>query len=302
VETKQSSMTALISAFARAYHAENDAPKIFDDSVARRLMTDEEHERIAGYMMGGLDFFAPEKKSELSDPQEALRWVVQTQLAPTPLARARYSEDMLLNAIRTGTRQYVILGAGMDTFAYRYPELSNSVQVFEVDHPATQAFKRQRVEMASLDTPPNLHYVPLDFTAGSLADGLMEAGFDCQALTFFSWLGVTYYLTKEENLATLESIANLAPRGSSVVFDYAGDGLFASKTKRVQNMVAMAQGAGEPMKSCYDYRELESALETTGMIVYEHLSTSDIEGRFFRGRNDYLHAFEHIAYALAVVQ
>ena len=302
METNHSSMTALISSFGRAYHSENDEPKIFNDTIARQLMTDEEYKQIAGYMLGGIDFFAPEKKPELSDPEEALKWIVQTQLAPTPLARMRYCEDMLANAVRMGVKQYVILGAGMDTFAYRNPEMLSKIHVFEVDHPETQQLKKQKIEIAGLSKPANLHYVPMDFTKDNLADKLQKAGFQFQNRTFFSWLGVTYYLSKEQNQTILKNISSMVPKGSSIVFDYADNNLFQSKVKRVQNMVSMAQASGEPMKSCYNYHELEKALEEAGMLIYEHLSTSEIEERFFKGRNDYLHAFEHIAYTLAVVR
>lgn len=301
MKTNQSSMTALISSFGRAYHSENDEPKIFNDTIARQVMTDEEYKQIAGYLLGGIDFFAPEKKSELSNPEEALKWIVQTQLAPTPLARARYCEDMLADAVRMGIKQYVILGAGMDTFAYRNPKMLSQIHVFEVDHPNTQQFKKQKIDFAGLSQPANLHYVPVDFTKDNLADELQKAGFKSQNRTFFSWLGVTYYLTKEQNQTMLRTISMMAPKGSSIVFDYADNNLFQSNVLRAKNMVAMAQASGEPIKSGYNYNELEKTLEEAGILVYEHLSTKEIEERFFKGRNDYLHAFEHIAYALAVV-
>jgi O-methyltransferase involved in polyketide biosynthesis len=95
----KASITALIASFSRAYHAEHDELKIFNDPIARQLMTDEEYNQIKGYMIGGIEFFAPEMKSELTDPKEILKWVVQTQLAPTPLARAKYCEDMVMNAV-----------------------------------------------------------------------------------------------------------------------------------------------------------------------------------------------------------
>ncbi len=302
MEKNQSSMTSLISSFSRAYHAENDEPKIFNDRIARQLMKDEEFNQIASYMIGGLNFFAPEKKSDLSDPKEILKWVVQTQLAPTPLARARYCEDMLANAIEIGATQYVILGAGMDTFAYRNPALLSKIHVFEVDHPNTQQFKKQKVEIAGWRIPKNLHYVPMDFSKDDLKAELKKANFDFSKLTFFSWLGVTYYLSKEENIAMLKTIASMVSKGSSIIFDYADGSLFYSGIKRVQNMIAMAQASGEPMKSCYSYDELERTLDDAGLLIYEHLSSSDIQERFFKGRNDYLHAFEHISYTLAVIK
>jgi methyltransferase (TIGR00027 family) len=297
MENNQNSMTALVSAFGRAYHNENDSPVIFRDDLARRLMTDDEYKQVSGYMAGGLSFFAPEKTEELKDPAEALRYIVQTQIAPTPLARAHYCEDMLENAIRLGAEQYVILGAGMDTYAYR---ADSGIRVFEVDQSGTQGFKKRKIADAGIDVPDNLRYVPVDFTKDDLAAALASAGFDTKARSFFSLLGVSYYLTKEHLQTLLTTIAALVPQGSSVVFDYADENLFASEVKRVQNMVGMAQASGEAMESCFSYAELEKLLEEAGWLIYEHLSPDEIETRYFAGRNDYLHAFEHINYVLAV--
>ncbi len=296
------SMTALISSFGRAYHFENDDPKIFSDALAGELITDDEYKKIAEYMVRGIDFFAPEKKDELLDQAEILKWIVQTQLAPTPLARARYCKEMLENAIETGIAQYVILGAGMDTSAYKNYDVLSKMSVFEVDHPDTQAFKKQRVEQAGLIAPENLHYVPVDFSEDNLGDELKRSGFIFERRTFFSWLGVSYYMTKEQNLNMFKTISSLVPKGSSIVFDYADENIFTSDLKRVRNMIAMAKASGEPMKSCYNYYELEKALEEAGFLIYEHLFTGEIEKRFFANRTDYLHAFEHINYALAVVE
>jgi len=295
------SMTALISSFSRAYHFENDNPKIFCDALAGKLITDDEYKKIAEYMVHGIDFFAPGKKDELLDRAEILKWIVQTQLAPTPLARAQYCEEMLENAINAGIVQYVILGAGMDTFAYRNYDVLSKMSVFEVDHPNTQAFKKRKVEQAGLIAPENLHYVPVDFSKENLGDALKKTGFIFEKRTFFNWLGVSYYMTKEQNLNMLKIISSLVPRGSSVVFDYADENIFTSDLKRVRNMIAMADASGEPMKSCYNYYELEETLEEAGFLIYEHLFTDEIEKRFFANRTDYLHAFEHINYVLAVL-
>jgi len=209
---------------------------------------------------------------------------------------------MFENAVRIGATQYVILGAGMDTFAYRNHELLEKINVYEVDHPGTQHSKRARVKAAGWAIPDNLHYVPMDFTKDSLHDELKKAGFDFNKRTFFSWLGVTYYLTKEQNKEMISSISSFAPKGSSLIFDYADEHLFQSNVKRVQNMLAMAQAGGEPMKSCYSYTELEKMLEECGFLIYENLTTEDIQQQFFTNRKDYLHAFENIHYTLAVIK
>lgn len=301
MDKKQSSITALISSFGRAYHAQFDEPKIFHDMKARELMSDEEYNQISGYMIGGIDFFAPDKKAEFANAHEALKWVVQTQIAPTPLARAKYCELMLENAVQLGVTQYVLLGAGMDTFAHRNDELLKKIHVYEVDHPNTQHDKRERVKAAGWTIPEHLHYVPMDFTKDSLQDELKKAGFDFSKRTFFSWLGVSYYLTKEQNKNMISSISSFAPKGSSLMFDYADELLFESNVKRVQNMLAMAQAGGEPMKSCFSYAELEKMLEECDFLIYENLTPEDIQQQFFSNRNDDLHAFENIHYALAVL-
>lgn len=298
----KSSLTALISLFGRVYHAEHDNPVIFDDSLGRKLMTAEEYEQIKRYMLGGIDFFAPNKKQEFATEDDMLRWIVQTQIAPTPLARARYCEDELKTAVLTGTRQYIILGAGMDTFAFRSPELMERLQVFEVDHPATQEDKRKRVSDAGWEIPHTLHFVPMDFTKDGLAEKLLAHGYRPELKTFFSWLGVSFYLTKGQIEAMLKSIAAFAAEGSTLLFDYATNELFNSTVKRVRNMLAMAAAGGEKMESSFSYQELEQTLEKHRFLIYEHLDSDEIQQRFFAGRTDYLKAFEHISYTLAVLK
>ncbi|MGN1104749.1 MAG: class I SAM-dependent methyltransferase, partial [Candidatus Coproplasma sp.] len=219
VENK-ASLTSLMSAFARAYHTENSQAPVFADSVAKMLFSEEEYRAMCSYVVGGIDFFAPDKKGVFKSSEEALKYLVNTQLAPTPVARARYCEDALKTAVMTGTVQYVILGAGLDTFALRESEFLKRYRVFEADHPATQADKRARIERAGITLPENLNFVPVDFAVDNLAEKLLAAGFDPAKKTFFSWLGVSYYLTEEQISDTLKSIARISADGSTVVFDY----------------------------------------------------------------------------------
>ena len=136
-------------------------------------------------------------------------------------SRARYTEDILEAAVRQQeVEQYVILGAGLDTFALRRPDLVARLQVFEVDHPGTQAHKRRRLREAGREHPAQLHFVAVDFSRDNLAKALKSSAYDPQASSFFSWLGATYYLTRDAAWATLRAIAQVAPPGSTVVFDY----------------------------------------------------------------------------------
>lgn len=292
----------LMPAFVRAYHVEHVREPIFADTKARELMTDEEYRMIAAYILGQMDFFAPDQKDRFAGSGEALTYLVNTQLASTPLASAAFCEDALKTAMRTGTAQYIILGAGMDTFAFREPEFLRKYDVFEVDHPLTQAEKKDRIQRAGWTVPKKLHFVPVDFTKDNLRTKLLEAGFRPQKKTFFSWLGSSMYLYRDEMETMLQKIAALAADGSSLVFDYADAGLFLSDVKRVQNMLAMAKTGGAEMKSSFDQLSMELMLSDYDFLVYEHLNRKEIQKRYFSGRSDGLSAFEHINYAHAVLK
>lgn len=302
MKQNESSITSLISAFARAYHSEHDSPLIFDDFLAKQLITTEEHAMIRANMTQGIAFFNKEIAERYADdPDETLKWIVHVQLAPITLSRAAYCEQCLLNEVQLGARQYVILGAGLDTFALRYPELQGLLNIYEADHPATQQSKLDRLSRAGLDVPRHLHTVPMDFTHEPAIRKLADAGFG-QHKTFFSLLGVSYYLSKEVNARLLRELFADLPAGSSIVLDYADERTFSTPglSGRVEKMVQMAAMGGEPMQSCYTVAEMESMLADAGLLVYEHLSPEDIQQRYFKGRSDRLAAFETIHFIHAV--
>lgn len=303
LKKNESSLTSLISAFGRAYHHKYDTPQIFDDYIANDLMTQKEFEDISENMANGIQFFNPEIAETFQDqPHEILKWITQVQLSPTPLARAAFCENVLCHEMELGVKQYVILGAGMDTFCFRNPEAAGSLEMFEVDEPATQDFKKTRIANANYDIPDHLHFVPGDFTRDIILKNLVEQGFNVNKKTFFSLLGVSYYLTREETSALINELFKEVPSGSSIVLDYADENLFNEKglSNRVQNMVQMAAASGEPMKSCYSYDEMEKMLDQSGLLIYEHLSPNMIQIQFFGERSDYLSAFETIHYIHAV--
>ncbi|MGY0694981.1 class I SAM-dependent methyltransferase [Virgibacillus sp. FSP13] len=303
MKKNESSLTSLISAFSRAYHSKHDTPKIFDDFIAKDLITKKECSDIRENMIKGIQFFNNEiAKKFQNHPDEILKWITQVQLSPTPLARAAYCENVLFHEIVLGAKQYVILGAGLDTFCFRNQELNNNLEIFEVDYPSTLNFKKKRLSDANYQIPDNLHFISMDFTKDFIMQNLVEEGFIPYKKTFFSLLGVSYYLTKEENENLINELFTNVPSGSSIVFDYADDKLFEEKglSNRVQNMVQMASASGEPMKSCFIYEEMEKMLENSGLFIYEHLSPVAINNRFFGDRSDYLSAFETIHYIHAV--
>ena len=168
MKKNESSLTSLISAFGRAYHSKYDTPKIFDDFIAKDLITQKEFADIRENMIKGIQFFNKEIAKKFEDhPDEILKWITQVQLSPTPLARAAYCENVLFHEMLLGVKQYVILGAGLDTFCFRHPEINDSLEIFEVDYPATQDFKKIRLANANYQIPDNLHFVSMDYKNNS---------------------------------------------------------------------------------------------------------------------------------------
>ena len=295
-------MTSLVSAFSRAFHVKEDQPIIFNDFIAKDFLSPEEYQAISANMANGINFFSPKMAEQLKGNDAAiLKWVTQIQLSPTPLARAAYAEKVVLNELKLGTQQYVILGAGLDTFAWRYPSLKD-VTIFEIDHPSTQKFKLERLQQAGYELPNHLKLVAMDFTKELSLEKLLAAGFDPSKKTVFSLLGVTYYLTAIELQQMLHVFFKDLPQGSSIVFDFADEHLFTKSGifNRVQNMVQMAQASGEPMKFATSLSDLEKLLSKEQLLIYEHLSPQDIQNQYFANRHDDLQAFETIHYIHAV--
>ncbi len=303
MEEGKASLTALLTAYARAYHATHDAPKIFDDFLAARWYTEGERAYLEHNLAASLQLLDPERAAACPDEATALAWYMRLQGGPITLSRSRYTEDSLETAVRQGVRQYVILGAGLDTFAFRRPELLRQLCVFEIDHPATQAFKRQRLAELGWAIPAQLYFVPVDFAQENLAEALKRSVYDRRAASFFSWLGVTYYLTRDVVFATLRAITEVAAAGSTIMFDYFDTDAFVPEraATRMQRMQAIVRQAGEPIQMGFDPSTLAGDLAALGLRLHEDLGPSDIERRYFQGRTDGYRAFEHVHFAWAVV-
>jgi len=198
--------------------------------------------------------------------------------------RSRYAEDELARSVAGGTRQYVVLGAGLDTFACRNPNAA--LEVFEVDHPAPQEWKKQLLASARIAVPQNAHFVAVDFEHDSLAERLSEAGLKLEP-AFFSWLGVTPYLTREAFNATLGFIASL-PSASGGVFDYCVPPSSMNDTQRraFEALADRVARIGEPFRLFLNPRELEVHLRGLGLTRIEDLDGDAINERYFRGRAD----------------
>ncbi len=305
MEENQVSRTALLTTYYRAYHAMHNVPQIFDDFLASHFLAEEEHASFEQEKLMLLQSLVPTLATSFPDQATALAWVMQAA-SPSSLilGRSRYAEDSLEKAVMQGVKQYVILGAGMDTFAFRQPEMIKQLQVFEVDHPATQAFKRGRLAELGWVHPAQLHFVPLDFTQGNLEDALTCSSYDIHTPSFFSWLGVTYYLPLDAVFTTLRTIANIAPAGSMLIFDYYDTDIFVPEkaARWVQLGTEQVSRWGEPLKMGFDTSTLAADLAHLSLSLREDLSPSDIQERYFKGRNDHYRALEHAHFACAVVE
>ena len=289
---EKQSITALMSCFGRAYHAENEQHPVFRDTLAKQLLTAEEYEAVAGYILSGAAFFDPALAAQDARPEEVLRRLINGSIAPSPLCRAAWAERALQGS---GAQQYVLLGAGLDTFAFR----ERGLRVFEVDHPLTQADKKRRISRAGWAAAENLTFVPADLAADDLTQRLGAAGFARGERAFFSWLGVTYYLTEEAIGRTLDALAALCVPGSLLAFDYPDEGFFAASERRVQCTVQMAAAGGEPMRSSFSRAALEKLLAAHGFRIRELLTPADIQQNILDAAGAELTAFEHVNYCLA---
>jgi methyltransferase (TIGR00027 family) len=259
VHTGQPSYTARGAAAYRALHQTLDGGAIFRDPFAANVLDDE--------TLARLDDIA-------ADP--ALR-----PMRLFVAARSRFSEDTLAACVARGVCQVVVLGAGLDTFSLRNPFAANGVHVFEVDYPATQDWKRERLKQAGFAIPASLTFAPVDFERQSLADGLAVAGFRTDRPAFFQWLGVVPYLTPEAVATTLDFIAKVLE--SEVVFDYAEpfENYPAGRREHVMAVAARAAALGEPWLSLFDPAELSGMLRGKGFATVEDLGLAEISDRFY---------------------
>lgn len=276
------STTAIASAMLRAAHLMWDKPpKIFADTLALRLAgCNSEADLRARF--DRLD--AELEKSAGPNFTKILR----REATATVATRSRYVEDEFEVAAKRGVAQSVILGAGLDSFAYRRGDLAE-VRVFEVDYPSTQLWKRTRVKEMGIELPPNLTFVPVDFEKQSFIDGLRANGYDSKAAGFFSWLGVTMYLTREAIFGTLRTVAALAP-GTVLIFEYMVPKEMVDEETQKFLAVMMAGGVarGEPLQSFFEPRELEKQLRTIGFAEVSDFGPDDARARYFNGRSDEL--------------
>ena len=285
-QVHRTSRTANLAACVRAYHSRWHESPIFDDVYAYDLISDF-WRAIARYRL--LSHIVVHTVFRAFRP-------IHTEI----ILRARYAEDRLMDAVSAGIGQYVILGAGLDSFSMRQDGLLDTLRIFELDHPATQAMKRDKVASVFGEIPANLVFVPIDFETDHLDDALVRAEFDPQTPSFFSWLGTTYYLTKDAIRETLARIAGVAAPGSRMVLDYKIDRdlvpveslPFADKLDR------FVARRGEPMISTFTPGELRDDMSGFGFEEVEAVTAGDQKRRYLNERSDLVDPAPNFSFAL----
>jgi methyltransferase (TIGR00027 family) len=259
MRARQPSITARRAAAHRAAHQVLEGGAVFTDPLAAVLLG-EDPAAIAA--------------AAAADPE---RRPMRLFIA----ARSRFAEDALGVAVARGVRQAVVLGAGLDSLGLRNPHAQVGLRVFEVDHPATQAFKRERLAHAGIAVPASLTFAPVDFEREELAGALRAAGLDAGRPSFWIWLGVVPYLTGEAIDATLACIAG--QEAPEVVFDYGEppDRHPPHRRARVAAMSARVAAAGEPWITHFDPGELQARLRGLGFTELEDLGPTELAARFF---------------------
>jgi methyltransferase (TIGR00027 family) len=259
------SRTAQRVAIRRAAHQLLDQPRVLDDPLALRIIGVEAAQALRSSPREGHGF------------ARAFRAFMA--------ARSRYAEDQLARAVGNGVTQYVVLGAGLDTFGCRNPH--SELRVLEVDHPVTQAWKRAQLKAAGIAVPSSLTFVPVDFEQQTPADGLRQSGFSENEPAFFSWLGVTPYLTHVAFLTTLSFIAKM-PAGSGVVFDFTVDRklLNFGQKMALDALSRRVAAAGEPFQLFFDPGRLQEELKGLGFRRTALLQGEEINALYFKDRTD----------------
>lgn len=270
LQAGEPSRTAQSAALHRAAHQLLDTPRVFDDPLALKVIGHRRRTLLALY----LDRYR-------QPGSRAMRAFI--------VVRSRYAEDELGAAFAQGLTQYVVLGAGLDTFAFRNP-YGEQLRVFEVDHPSTQNWKRDQLQEQGIEIPRSVSFVAVDFEKDSLADRLQSSGFRRDAPVFISWLGVTMYLTREAVMQTLSFVARTCAPGSRIVFDFstADDLLSDGERKRRTELAGKVANIGEPWISRFDPKSLAGDLLAMGFSSATSLGAGELNERYFAARSDSL--------------
>ena len=261
----------------RALHSRSDPHPVIQDPWGDRLVPPEIRETL---------------------PEEQLR---RSPAFANVIIRSRYTEDALERAVARGITQYVLIGAGFDSFSLRIPAFAQGLQIFELDHPATQELKLRRMRECGIAPAPQVQFIAANLAERSVAQALAGTSYRADRLSFFSWLGVTMYLTREANLATLKSIAACAPGGSEVAFTYMDERIYESQSQSFLAFKERVAAMGEPFLSGFNPALLAQELRSCGLELLEDLCGEQSNARYGRSEWDMPGRPSHSHMALARV-
>lgn len=278
------SRTAMMVALQRAAHQMLDVPRVFSDDFAVRILGGDSSRLIENFV----------------DESDSKRDLSSISSRAFLVARSRYAEDQIYSAFQRGVRQCIILGAGLDTFGYRCKELG--VRIFEVDHPATQAWKQGLLADAEIQIPNSVSFTAVDFGKMSLKTELVKSGWNDKEPSVLSWLGVTAYLSESTVLEMLAFLSTFVT-GSGIVFDYVIPPhlMTSSQQEWFEWLNPKISASGEPLQTFFAPSNLNNILTNMGFSSVEDLSPEDLNMRYFSDRQDSLKTVTTLSHMVSAI-
>jgi methyltransferase (TIGR00027 family) len=275
MKSRQRSLTAEATAAMRAMHLLYHQPVVFNDPYALHL-TNPALRRVC--------------------KNRFFRWLLRRKFISESLrpitaqvvSRARYAEEKLEQAAAKGISQYVIISAGFDSFCLRRPDFSVGLQIYEIDHPATQQIKQKRLMETIDSSPKGVEFLAVDLEKHTIADALSHSSFLKDERVFFSWLGTIPYLSEDAVLTVLRDLASFATRGSEIVFDYSIPTYLWPLEERqaLGRIIRIIGRRGEPIKSCFDPDAFPDEVSRLGYHIFENISPAELNKKYFLDRSD----------------
>ena len=257
----------------RALHVRHSSNPVLNDSWAIHLLSPQYREQV-------LDM-------SLEDGMQLFEGFDSTPVLAINIGCLRYAEDEVERCLASGMEQYLVLGAGLDSFALRRADLAGQCEVFEVDHPDVQALKRQRIEAADEQPAMMPTFIPVNFETDKLTEQIRASDFNTASPAVVSWLNTIPYLTEEATTATLAELAGLLQAGSRLVLNYSADVEFTEAQLALATRLLEITGAlAEPFRSRWSPPDFEALLESTGFRMIEHATELDLTERYFKDRED----------------
>lgn len=265
--------TAEGAALARALHARHAAKPVLNDNWAIHLLSPQNRELILA-----------------STDDKAMQMIEGFDASPifaVNVGCLRYGEDAVEQCVASGISQYLIMGAGLDSFALRRRDLSEQVKVFEVDHPDMQSLKRIRIEETGVEPAMLPRFIPVDFECDLLGEKITDSDFDRSSQSVVSWLNTIHYLTEEATSTTLAELSRLMSPGSRLILNYSADvELTPDQLDFISRLLEITTSVSEPFISRWRPADFEKLLDGHGFDIVEHATEADLIQRYFKGRSD----------------